>query len=245
MPRTLAGSAVASVTYRVEATGDFRARFGAEELALLEKLNRRDLKHLGRAPKIVVPDRFDLDELAYAPFPATWPGAEPLPKALVIDQPGQAFGAYEDGRLVRWGPVSSGRRDDPTPSGTFHLNWKSPWRRSTVNRGWILKWAFNFHNRRGLDLHQYDMPGTPASHACVRLLARDARWIFGWGRGWSVDERGKPVAGTGTPVVIVGAYDFAAPPPWLSPEWMARGIGLPPAPEPAATPATPPPPSTR
>jgi len=239
---TLAGPAFANVQYRLEPVGatPLRTRFGPAELALLEKLNRRDLRHLGRATTVVVPDRFDLDELAYAPFPATWPDAEAHSTILVVDQPGQAFAAYEYGRLVRWGPVSSGARHAPTPPGLYHLNFRSKGRHSTVNPEWFMPWYFNFSNRGGLSLHQYDLPGVPASHSCVRMLERDARWLYGWGRGWSVDAEGGPIAGTGTPVVIEGAYDFGAPPPWLSPEWIARGIALPGVP-PAPPPTLPPP----
>ena len=32
---------------------------------------------------------------------------------MVVYLPGQLFAAYEFGRLVRWGPVSSGRRSNP------------------------------------------------------------------------------------------------------------------------------------
>ena len=43
-----------------------------------------------------------------------------------------------------------------------------------VSGEWQLNWYFNFHNFRGLAFHEFDLPGVPASHACVRLLARDA-----------------------------------------------------------------------
>jgi hypothetical protein len=62
----------------------------------------------------------------------SWTTASPLPSAIewakvygkyiVVHLPSQVFGAYENGHLVRWGPVSSGRAAHPTPSGLFHLN---------------------------------------------------------------------------------------------------------------------------
>jgi hypothetical protein len=122
--------------------------------------------------------------------------------------------------------VSSGAAHDPTPSGLFHLTWRSTGRHSTVNREWYMPWYFNFHSRRGLSLHQYVLPGRPASHACIRLLERDARWLYGWGRGWSDDARGDVVAGSGTPVLVVGSYDFSAPPPWMSPAWAEQVIAV-------------------
>jgi hypothetical protein len=79
-----------------------------------------------------------------------------------------------------------------------------------------MKWYYNFHNKRGLALHELELPGRPASHACVRLLARDARWIYDWGEGWTLDEPGWSVLEPGTPLWILGTYDFSAPPPWLA-----------------------------
>ena len=79
----------------------------------------------------------------------------------------------------------------------------------------------------GLAFHAYALPGGPASHACVRLLERDARWLFGWGEGWALDERGWNVIDAGTPVWIVGQYNFGAPPPWRSLQWLSTGIQLP------------------
>ena len=205
-------------------------RFTAAQIGLLEKLNRRDREHLVRAePKvagIVVPDQRDLDELAYSPFPASWPAATALPKAIVVDQPSQAFAAYESGMLVRWGPVSSGRAETPTPAGAFHLTWRSRKRTSTDNDAWILEWYFNFINARGISFHQFDLPGYAASHACVRLLQRDAQWLYGWGDQWKLDTTGREVLQTGTPVLIQGVFEPKVY-PWLSLEWLENGVSLP------------------
>jgi lipoprotein-anchoring transpeptidase ErfK/SrfK len=155
-----------------------RAKFRSEQIALLEKLNRADQVHLVRLPEIVVPGRWDLDELDYSPLPTVWQDAAESPKTIVLSQPFQVFGAYENGKLVRWGPVSSGRKAKPTPPGLFYLNWKSKGRKSTVDGGWFLRWYFNFINERGISFHEFDLPGRPESHGCVRLLSRDAEWIF-------------------------------------------------------------------
>lgn len=100
-------------------------RFTPAQIDLLEKLNRRDREHLLRpdppVPGLVVPVVWNDDELAFSPMPATWAAAAEYPKAIVVDQCFQAFGAYENGQLVRWGPVSTGRRETPTPEGTFAL----------------------------------------------------------------------------------------------------------------------------
>jgi hypothetical protein len=226
----LAGSVAAEgITYRLEPIGarSLAARFDAPQLALLQALNRADLDHLARMKRIVVPDVWVSDALAYSPLPRSYAAAERHPKLLVVHQPAQVFGAYEHGQLVRWGPVSSGRKDRPTPEGVFHLNWRSEGRRSTVDPEWFMPWYFNFGNADGLSFHEYALPGRPASHACVRLLAPDARWLYGWGDGWRLDATGQHVLEAGTPVLIVGRYDFAADPPWRSPAFASTAIPLP------------------
>lgn len=206
---------------------ELQQRFASEQLELLEKLNRSDVDHLARLPVLVIPEQWAEDEVQYSPLPpvSTWAGGHP--KALIVHQPSQVFGAYEQGRLVRWGPISSGREKHPTPSGLFHLNWRSPGRTSTEDPDWYMRWYFNFQNDRGLAFHQLELPGRPASHACVRLLERDAMWLYEWGEGWVLDERGWNVLVPGTPVLILGQYDFDEPPPWHSLEWLATGIELP------------------
>jgi hypothetical protein len=92
-----------------------------------------------------------------------------------------------------------------------------------------MKWYFNFDNARGLSLHSYALPGYPASHACVRLLERDAIWIYEWGEGWTLTATGGIIT-QGTPLIVAGQYGFGAPPPWKSLAHLAQGITLPEAP---------------
>jgi lipoprotein-anchoring transpeptidase ErfK/SrfK len=217
-----------TIGYRIErragAAQDLSRRFAAPQLSVLEKLNRADSAHLHRLDALVVPTAW-VDEPGYSPFPTVYDHATQVAKLLIVDQPSQAFAAYERGRLVRWGPVSSGGRTSPTPSGVFHLNWRSRGRYSTVNPTWYMKWYFNFGNASGLSLHSYALPGYPASHGCIRLLERDARWLYDWGDGWALDAEGR-VASQGTTLIVVGQA-FAAPAPWRSLAFLARGIDLP------------------
>jgi hypothetical protein len=48
----------------------------------------------------------------------------------------------------------------------------------------------------------------------VRLLESDAKWIYDWAESWMLDDRGRTIVVYGTPVVVFGDYDFAAPGPW-------------------------------
>jgi hypothetical protein len=220
--------------YRVErSTGEGLAlgeRFSVSELGLVEKINRADLDHLAELPELVTPESWTSDELVYSNLPQRYESSARLPKVLVVHLRAQAFGAYEAGGLVRWGPVSSGARGSPTPSGLFHLNWRSLGHASSINPKWFMRWYFNFGNREGLAIHQYDLPGLPASHGCVRLLEGDAQWLFDWGDAWALDRSGNGIARTGTPVWIIGQYDFEAPPPWRSVTWLSQPLQLPPFP---------------
>jgi hypothetical protein len=208
-----------------------RERFTSAQIDILEKLNRRDRERLIRddppVPGIVVPTVWETDELAYSPLPIEWPASASHAKYLIVHQPMQVFGAYEFGRLVRWGPVSSGRKETPTPSGSFNLTWRSRKRTSTDNQAWILEWYFNFINSRGISFHQFDLPGYAASHACVRLLQRDAQWIYEWGDQWKLSADRRSVEVPGTPVLIIGAFGHGETPPWTSVASLALPLALP------------------
>ncbi len=188
-------------------------RYNGSEIALLEKLNRVDRAHLGRLRQLIVPNRWDLDELAYSPMPRFAPELEGDPKAVVVDIPSQVFGAYEFGSLVRWGPVCTGKRLTQTPPGEYILHWNQRVRISSVDSTWIMPWYFNFDNIIGLGFHEYTMPGVPSSHGCVRMLEADARWLFYWGR-------------RGTRVLVNGQYDFTSGRPWLRPKWWSQKVAM-------------------
>lgn len=223
-------STAAGMAHRVVPRAEIPALLAAADpatLRVLERVNRADRAHLGRLDALIVPSDRDDDPLAHAPFPPGYPAAGSLPKLLVVDLAWQAFAGYEHGRLLRWGPVSSGRRAAPTPTGAFHLTWKSLGRHSTVNPRWYMPWYFNFENRRGLALHAYTLPGRPASHACIRMLDDDARWLYGWGEQWTLGAGGGTIDRPGTPVLIHDVYDYDAPPPWRSAERLAVGATLP------------------
>jgi hypothetical protein len=216
--------------YRIESSppgGKWRSQYTEDQIALLEKLNRADAQSLPRLKALVIPEQWDLAELSYSPLPRKYPSVERYPKFLVVHLPGQLFGGYEFGRLVRWGPISSGNSDNSTPAGLFHLNWKSVGRHSTIDPQWYMRWYFNFSNTEGRALHAYSLPGYPASHACIRLLARDARWLYFWGDSWELGAQPWEVLQSGTPVLILGQYAFGQLPPWQSLEWLAQGIELP------------------
>ena len=210
---------------------ELRKQFSREQIAILEKLNRRDAERLVRTdppvPGLVVPQAWDDGHLAYSPLPLAWSAIADHPKYLVVHQPTQAFGAYEFGTLVRWGPVSTGRKETPTPAGAYSLTWRSRKRTSTDNDAWVLEWYFNFINARGISFHQFDLPGYAASHACVRLLQRDAQWIYEWGDQWKLSADKRAVDVPGTPVLVIGAFGHGDPPPWVFLPSLTKPVDLP------------------
>ena len=134
-----AGGKKSSLTYHLEPARPL-SRFEPEQIALLEKLNRADRAHHRRLKYVIVPNQWDLGQLAYSPMPLMVPSLTDQRKALVVELAGQVFGAYESGLLVRWGPVSSGGSTHKTPSGHYNLNWNARIHRSSENEDWVMPW---------------------------------------------------------------------------------------------------------
>ena len=191
---------------------DLQNHLGARRFSLFLKVNRIDLAHVRDTDTLALPDS-SLDTLDLSPFPLELAGVAASPKTILVSMRVQAFGAYESGRLVRWGPTSTGKKATPTPVGLYHANWKAKQRYSTVNDEWLLKWCVNIQNRYGISLHEYELPGRPASHSCVRLAADDDEWVYGWVDQWKLDADHKVLA-EGTPVLIFGEYAWKEPGPW-------------------------------
>lgn len=193
----------------------FKTRFSELEQEYIFALNRMDAYRLSAGDKLIVPDTLTTNFLDYSPFPAEFEMLDSIPKVLLISRRVQAFALYENGRLSKWGPVSSGKKSTPTPAGLFYANYKARSKISTVNESWIMPYYFNFMNFEGVGVHQYSMPGYPASHACVRLRQIDAVFIYNWADQWKLDASGQVVQKNGTPFMVFGEYDFDGPAPWL------------------------------
>ena len=183
-----------------------------------------NLPDLGIGDTIVLPDHYDLDFRAYSPFPRHWAGAEAHDKLFVIHKTVQAWAAYENGRLERWGLVSTGKDESETPSGRYNFNWRELHRVSTLSPpgvSWDMRWVFNFYDERGIHVHQYYALPTDgaASHGCVRLMTADAQWIYDWADGWvtvngtadrALASRGR-ILRQGTMVLVLGDQPEGAP----------------------------------
>lgn len=112
---------------------------------------------------------------------ALWRMARPEP---VLDRPGrrveillrrQVALAIADGRVERVFHISSGA-GGRTPSGSFRVFRKERMSWSIPFSTWM-PWASYFTG--GIALHEYwPVPTYPASHGCVRMMARDAPLMY-------------------------------------------------------------------
>lgn len=186
-----------------------------DTLNALSLLNRADKYFLLRLDTLVMPDTILTDLNNYSPFPDKLEGLASVRKMIFISYPAQAFAVYANGKRIRWGATSMGKQWTPTPTGLFFTNWKSKKTRSTIDRSWIMEWYFNLANFDGVSMHQYALPGYPASHACVRLFKDDAYWLYHWADEWILSET-HSIAAYGTPVLIYGNYPFGERRPWLN-----------------------------
>lgn len=185
------------------------------DLTLIANINRADKGLLKRFDSIVIPTDTKQKLQHYFPFPFYATFLKDVKKIIFFSYPSQAFAAYENGRLVYTGPTSMGRKADMTPTGLFYTNWKAEETTSTFNDEWDLKWNFNIENKLGVGFHQYEMPGYPASHSCLRLTEKDAMYLYEWADQWEIKGTDNILA-NGTPVVVFGSYPFGSSKPWLA-----------------------------
>ena len=192
----------------------FKNQFSDDERYTILALNRLDEKNSWRADTLIIPDKFQDDFLNYSPFPAQISLLKDVKKFVYFSYPIQAFAVYENGNLKRWGPTSLGKKSAKTASGLHFTNWKSKIATSTVDSDWKLPFNVNIANRLGIGWHQYDLPGFPASHSCLRLLKNDAEWMYSFTDQWILSDNGNTVKANGVPVIVNGDYNWGGQKPW-------------------------------
>ena len=204
--------------------GDGDSEQGKRRSLLVELINRRLMSEVEIGDTLIVPTEWELDFRAYAPFPRYYLGARALPKLFIIHKTIQAWAAYENGELMRWGPVNTGAKESPTPTGRYNFNWKEPYRVSSLSpedEPWDMYWVFNIHNERGVHVHQYAFPtGGPTSHGCVRLIDADAQFVYNWADPWTTtngtgyaSSQARIIA-PGTTVLVLGEDPADRPHPF-------------------------------
>jgi L,D-transpeptidase ErfK/SrfK len=137
--------------------------------------------------RIAVPHDASAHYMQFSPFPIQKSGTGRT--VIIFDPKLNAWGAYDEaGRLVNWGPGSSGkawcpdtRRACRTPAGHFTIfekrgqgcfSTKYPFPRG----GAPMPYCMFFSN--GYAFHASNaVPGFNASHGCIRIFYKDAQWM--------------------------------------------------------------------
>ena len=190
-----------------------RSMTNGDSMKLILMLNRIDKRYLYTQDSLVLPDTFISNLNIYSPFPDSMIILKDIHKVIFFSYYAEAFAVYEYGVQTRWGPVSMGSYYTQTPTGLYFTNWKSKLAISREHPDWLMKWFFNLDNYNGISMHEYDMPGFPASHACIRLYDEDARWLYYWADQWICSSYTK-IDAYGTPVIIYSSYPFFKRRPW-------------------------------
>ena len=186
-----------------------------DELNIITAVNRMDETTIKKADSILVPTDLTGDIAYYLPFPFEVKALDSIKKIIFFSYPSETFATYEYGILTHEGPTNMGKETAITPTGLFFTNWKAEETISTVNDEWKLKWNFNVANNLGVGFHQYELPGYPASHSCMRLREKDAKMLYDFADQWVLENQ-DTVKIKGTPVIIFGKYNFKTPKPWLA-----------------------------
>ncbi|MFM6955323.1 MAG: L,D-transpeptidase [Ignavibacteria bacterium] len=172
-------------------------------------VNRKDLHYFRVGDTVIIPSILSPNLTDYSVFPQTYPAADSIPKIIMVSNAWQSYACYEYGKLVRFAACNTGEERKATFPGKYALNWRSILRKSSLNSSWILPYTWNFHLHAGSAFHQFDMPGRPVSHSCIRQFRDDARWLFYWGEGAKRDSvKRRYIPFSGTPVIIMDMFDF-------------------------------------
>jgi hypothetical protein len=173
---------------KIEHSQSWESMFPDEQQRdVVQRLNR-SYNYLYAGRVIAVPKNLkQANLLDFSPFPQK---VKPdIGKQVIVDQNLLAWGAYDkDGHLVKWGPVSSGRTKCPdsnnkclTLTGVFRVfskeNDKCKSDIFPIGKGGAkMPYCMYFH--KGFALHgSDDIPGYRASHGCIRMFVRDAKWL--------------------------------------------------------------------
>ena len=192
----------------------FAKKYNERERYAILALNRLDSRSKWNADTLVVPKEIDTTLMSYSPFPMQIDVLSGVKKFVIFSYPIQAYAVYTNGTLVKWGPTSMGKKSAQTKRGLTFANWKKKLAISTVKSEWKLPYNFNIWNTEGIGWHQYDLPGYPASHSCLRLLMNDAKWLYNYAETWILNPGGATTKAKGTPVMVFGDYKWGKRKPW-------------------------------
>lgn len=184
----------------------------------LTTLNRKDLQFFRLGDTVVLPETIVEDLTAYSLFPQYYAEARDIEKIIIVSAAYQSYACYENGELVRFAATNTGEEGKPTLPGRYAVNWKQLKRLSSLDSTWVMPYTVNFHLFAGSAMHQFEMPGRPVSHSCMRQFMSDAKWIYSWIDQGNVDQAKRVIIPyTGTPLIILDVFDFSRKKggPWL------------------------------
>lgn len=185
---------------------------------IIRTMNRKELRYFRVGDTIIAPETIIEDVRAYSCFPNYYYEARDIPKIIIVSNKYQAYACYEYGKLTRFAAGNTGKEKSQTYPGRYAMNWRQRLRHSSIDSSWVLPWTWNIHLEAGNAFHQFDMPGRPVSHSCIRQFKEDAEWLYAWGRGAKKDSStGRFVPFSGTPVLIIDVFDWTRKKggPWL------------------------------
>ncbi len=177
---------------RAKAGDTWQSVFGKKHAELARSINRQNLQlevgqwYLGRMkfPSLEKTTLFD-----HSPLGKLIKSRD----SLVVVSPGKfAWGYYQGGRLVRWGPAVAGNdwcadvgRSCTTPSGTFFITeFAGPNRRSSSyprelaqeGKGALMPYFMRL-TEGGVGMHARYIRGRHETHGCIGMFYADARWL--------------------------------------------------------------------
>ena len=184
---------------------------------ILMTLNRKEFRFFRIGEFVIIPDSIITNQMAYSIFPQYYHGAREIEKLILVSNKYQCYGCYDNGVLVRFAAVNSGKERTPTFPGRYAMVWKEKDRHSSLDSNWHMPYTWNFHAAAGNAFHKFTMPGRPVSHSCVRQFMSDAEWLFYWAKGARRGTDGELEHLSGTPVIILDIFDFSRKKggPWL------------------------------
>ncbi len=184
---------------------------------IIMTLNRKEIRFMKKDEKIIIPNIFTNNLLDYSILPHNYPAGKNLEQLIIVSIDKQAYACYEYGNLVRFAATNTGKEKTPSFPGRYALVWKDRLRRSSLDSTWIMPFTFNFHSEAGSAFHQFQMPGRPVSHSCLRQFLDDAEWLYNWGKGAKRDSLKRTIPMSGTPVILLNTFDYsrATGGPWL------------------------------
>jgi lipoprotein-anchoring transpeptidase ErfK/SrfK len=107
----------------------------------------------------------------------TWIDESASVNRIVVSLADQSLQAFDDGKLVGYSNISSGKPGHETPTGTFTISQKDVDHHSNLYNSASMPFYMRLTDD-GVGLHAGFIPGYPASHGCVRLPLGMARELY-------------------------------------------------------------------